>query len=68
MKQQRYRVRYRYRDYHPGAEVELTEDEAIRLNNEAPGVVEHVGPVLVKQPAPKAKDEDDRSVLPNRGG
>ena len=59
MKKFVYRVRYRYRAYHPGAEVELTEVEAIQLDNEAPGVVERVGPVLSPpKPAPKpVKDE-----------
>lgn len=68
MKEQRYRVRYRYNGVSAGTELELTEEEATQLNNEAPDVVELIGPAKPKQPAPKPKDEDDRSVLPTHGG
>lgn len=62
MKKHTYTIRYRYRDYHPGATVELTEDEATRLDNEAPGVCERTGPAAAEhppKPAPKvtAKEE-----------
>ena len=41
---QTYRLTRRYKDWGAGREVELTEDEAIRLDNEAPGVLERIIP------------------------
>lgn len=49
MRKQTYRTLRRHGAHDAGAELSLTEDEAIRMNNESPGVLE--GPIEVKAEA-----------------
>lgn len=58
MKKQPYRVRFRAGAYAAGDIVELTQDEATRLENETPGLLELAPEAAPPKPAPKpAKDE-----------
>jgi hypothetical protein len=63
-----YRLRRRHGAWGAGAVVELTEDEAIRINNEAPGAIE--GPIVVELPKPalkvKAAEPDTDTVAERR--
>lgn len=51
---QTYRFTRGYSQWMTGEAVELTEDEAQQLNNEAPGALERVGPAP-KDDQPRAK-------------
>lgn len=55
MTKRTYRFTRGYGKHAAGAEVELTEVEAIRLNNEAPGVLERVGRESPPPARPAAK-------------
>ena len=45
MKKETYRIRFRHAQWSAGDEIQLSEDEAIRLDNKAPGVLERIIPI-----------------------
>lgn len=57
-KEYTYRVRFRYDGVSAGTEIKLTEEEAIRINNEAPGVLERIPDAQPQKPAPKPTKEE----------
>lgn len=61
MKKHIYRTQRRHGAWAAGAELHLTEIEAIQLENEAPGLLERLGEAPTEpqptKPAPRAKDE-----------
>lgn len=60
---QLYRLRRRYQDWPAGAEVQLTADEAQRIDNEAPGAIEGpLGPAAPPKAAPKVKPEPEEDA------